>query len=133
MPRVTTRKRTSRDNFFKSHERNCITEMSFSYSQNIQIYYLSGKYKFSNRYFLEYWCRIIFVHNTVALTSKRMFFECYKRAQHFFRAESDDSVFNTFTCVTKSLSIFNEILFSIKHIITIIYNLMNFELLTVTD
>ena len=39
--------------------------MSFSYLQNMAIYYPSGKCKLSIPSFLEHYCAILFVHNVL--------------------------------------------------------------------
>ena len=46
------------DTFFGNHEPNCVPETSHSYLQYIPIYYPSGKYKLSIRFFLEYYYRV---------------------------------------------------------------------------
>ena len=58
---TTMKKHAPHDTFFKNHELNRVTEISLSYIQNIPIYCPSGEYKFSVRFFLDYWYTIVFV------------------------------------------------------------------------
>ena len=63
-----------RNAFFGNHEPDRVLEMSrLSYWQNMLTYYPSGKDKLSTRSFLEYWYRIVFVHDMAPF--KRIFGE----------------------------------------------------------
>ena len=56
--------------------KNRVPEMSLCFMQNIQIYYPSGKYKFSIRSFLEYYCYCYYLqqHNLYPLYRFAFFF-----------------------------------------------------------
>ena len=102
------KKRVPSDNFFRSHEPNCVPEMNLNHMQNMSIYYPSGKYKLSVRSFIECCYIIVFVHyNSEFVRHKRMVWCMIEKQPKYFRALNLKIIFiNSFTCNN-----INEILF----------------------